>query len=67
MKKTTNFQELDVWKEAHEFVLSVYKYTESFPQSERYGLVSQFRRAAISIAANIAEGYVKFGLKDKVR
>ena len=67
MEKTKTFQELEVWKEAHEFVLGVYKYTERFPKSELYGLVSQFRRAAVSIPANISEGYAKFGLKDKVR
>jgi len=67
MGKTQSFQELDVWKSAHKFVLSVYKYTENFPKTELYGLVSQFRRAAVSIPANIAEGYAKFGLKDKVR
>ena len=64
---TTTFQELIVWQKAHQFVLSVYKYTESFPKSETYGLSSQFRRAAVSIAANIAEGYKKKGKADKAR
>lgn len=64
---TTKFQELIVWQKAHQFVLSIYKYTESFPKSETYGLSSQFRRAAVSIAANIAEGYKKKGLADKAR
>jgi len=64
---TKSFTELDVWKSAHQFVLNVYKYTKQFPKSETYGLVSQFRRAAVSIPANIAEGYAKYGLKDKVR
>ena len=45
----------------------MYKYTVNFPKNEIYGLVSQFRRAAVSIPANIAEGYAKYGLKDKVR
>ncbi len=64
---TKTFQELIVWQKAHQFVLLVYKFTESFPKSELYGLTSQFRRAAISIAANIAEGYKKKGKADKAR
>lgn len=64
---TKTFQELIVWQKAHQFVLLVYKFTESFPKSEMYGLTSQFRRAAISIAANIAEGYKKKGKADKAR
>lgn len=67
MEKTKQFQELEVWKKAHQFVLGAYKYTTNFPKEERYGLVSQFRRSAVSIPANIAEGYAKYGLKDKVR
>lgn len=64
---TKTFQELIVWQKAHQFVLLVYKFTESFPKSEMYGLTSQFRRAAISIAANIAGGYKKKGKADKAR
>ena len=64
---TKNFQDLVVWQKSHQFVLSVYKYTSSFPSDEIYGLTSQFRRAAVSIAANIAEGYKRTGKKDKVR
>ena len=56
---TQKFQDLIVWQKAHLFVLSVYKYTETFPKQELYGLSSQFRRAAVSIAANIVEGYKK--------
>jgi four helix bundle protein len=61
------FQDLIVWQKAHGFVLEVYKYTSSFPKAELYGLTSQFRRAAVSIAANIAEGFKKWGHKDKAR
>ncbi|BCL34187.1 four helix bundle protein [Nostoc sp. MS1] len=61
------FQDLIVWQKAHQFVLFVYQFTGQFPKSEIYGLVSQFRRAAISIAANIAEGFKKKGAADKVR
>ncbi len=47
---------LDVWKKAIDFSLSVYSATESFPKDERFGLISQLQRASVSIAANIAEG-----------
>jgi len=62
-----NFKDLIVWQKAHQFVLSVYKMTKDFPKDEMYGLTSQFRRAAVSIAANIAEGFRKNGLLDKLR
>jgi four helix bundle protein len=61
------FQDLIVWQKAHQFVLSVYRFTEDFPRRETYGLTSQFRRAAISIPANIAEGFRKRGKADKAR
>ncbi len=53
------FEDLLVWQKAHLFVLAVYRFSQSFPKSETYGLVSQFRRAAVSIPANIAEGFRK--------
>lgn len=61
------FEDLIVWQKAHQFVLDVYQLTKSFPREELYGLSSQFRRAAVSIAANIAEGFKKRGRADKVR
>ena len=64
---SSSFRELQCWGKAHEFVLHVYKFTEQYPKSEIYALTSQFRRAAISVPANIAEGYRKVGLKDKLR
>jgi len=51
-----HWSELDVWKEAHELTLEVYKATADFPTEERYGLTSQLRRAASSVPANIVEG-----------
>jgi len=64
----SNYQELIVWQKAHQFVLAVYQNTRSdFPREEIYGLTSQFRRAAISIAANIAEGFRKQSRTDKAR
>jgi four helix bundle protein len=67
MYKTRHFEELIVWQKAHQFVLSVYALTKEFPKEEQFGLTSQFRRASISIAATIVEGYSKKGLKDKIR
>jgi four helix bundle protein len=61
------FQELIVWQKAHQFVLSVYKFSNDFPKSEIYGLISQIRRAAVSVPANIAEGFKKKTKPDKVR
>lgn len=61
------FRDVRVWQKAHAFVLDVYRVTESFPRSEVYGLSSQFRRAAVSIAANFAEGFKKRGKADKLR
>jgi four helix bundle protein len=48
-----------IWQKAHQLVLCVYRETERFPRDERFGLTSQLRRSAVSIAANIAEGFVK--------
>ena len=62
-----NFQDLVVWQKAHQFVLSVYRYSESFPKNEIYGLTSQLRRSAVSIPANIAEGFEKKTRPDKAR
>jgi four helix bundle protein len=62
-----SFQDLIVWQRAHEFVLMTYQYSEHFPRCEIYGLTSQLRRAAVSIAANIAEGFKKRGRSDKCR
>ncbi len=53
------FRDLIVWRKAHEFVLWVYRFTRKFPKEEVYGLTSQFRRAAVSIPANVAEGFKK--------
>ncbi len=61
------FQDLIVWQKAHGLVLEVYSWTEDFPRREIYGLTSQLRRAALSIPANIAEGFKKKGLRDKAR
>jgi four helix bundle protein len=61
------FKDLIVWQKSHQFVLSVYQLSSNFPKSEIYSLTSQLRRAAISIPANIVEGFKKRGLADKIR
>ena len=62
-----NFENLLVWQKAHQFVLDIYQMTQHFPDCEKFGLTSQFRRAAVSIPANIAEGYGKRSSADKAR
>lgn len=62
-----SFKDLECWQQAHEFVKAVYSVTKQFPEDELYGLTSQFRRAAVSIAANICEGYRKLSRADKLR
>jgi four helix bundle protein len=52
-----SFRDLDVWKRAIELTLAIYKLTDAFPESERFGLTNQLRRASVSVASNIAEGY----------
>lgn len=67
MQKTCSFQDILAWQKSYTFVLHVYKVTTLFPTDEKYGLIPQFRRAAVSIIANIAEGYKKLGKLDKLR
>ncbi len=67
MMPTFTFESIKAWQKAHAFTLFVYKLTRNYPEDERFGLTSQFRRAAISIEANIAEGYKKLSKADKLR
>ena len=62
-----SFENILAWQKAHDFVLTVYAITRNFPEDEKFGLTSQFRRAAVSIEANIAEGYKKLSKADKLR
>jgi four helix bundle protein len=66
-KPARTFQDLLVWQKAHRFVLAVYTLTAAFPKHETYGLCLQMRRAAVSIPANIAEGFRRRGKADKAR
>jgi four helix bundle protein len=61
------FQDLVVWQKSHQLTLRVYRLTAAFPKHELYGLTSHMRRAAVSVAANIAEGFKKRGRPDKAR
>jgi four helix bundle protein len=61
------FRDVELWQKAHRFVLEVYRYTEKFPKHELFGLSAQFRRAAVSIPANFAEGFRRKGPADKIR
>jgi four helix bundle protein len=62
-----SFEDLIVWQKAHAFVLAVYRVSRGFPREETYGLTSQLRRAAVSVPANIAEGFKRRGKPDKAR
>jgi four helix bundle protein len=64
---TYSFENIIAWQKAHNFVLLTYRVTRHFPEDEKFGLTSQFRRAAVSIEANIAEGYKKLSKTDKLR
>lgn len=61
------FEKLEVWKNARNFVKDIYVTTESFPNSEKFGLTSQVRRATVSITSNIAEGFSRKTQKEKAR
>lgn len=67
METAKSFMDLIVWQKAHKLVVNIYKFSESFPSKETYGLTSQLRRSAVSIPANIAEGFKKRGKADKAR
>lgn len=61
------FCDLNAWKESYDLNLKIYKITDNFPVEERFGIISQIRRASSSIMANISEGFYRFYFKDKIR
>jgi len=67
LERAKSFQDLIVWQKSHQLVLDVYKISSNFPNKEMYGLTSQLRRAVISVAANIAEGFKRNSRKEKSR
>lgn len=61
------YKDMEVWKEAIELTINVYKITETYPKNEAFGIVNQIRRAVVSIPSNIAEGVVKHSDKETLR
>lgn len=66
-EKSRSYRDLLVWQMAHNLVLEIYKLTKQFPREEMYTLTTQLIRAAISVPANLAEGFNRKGIKDKLR
>jgi len=62
-----SFQDLIVWQKSHALALRIYRVTARYPKTEVYGLISQVRRAATSVPANIAEGFKRASRADKAR
>jgi four helix bundle protein len=60
------FSDLETWKESHKLTLLVYKYTKGFPKSETFGLISQLRRAVVSVESCIAEGFSRYHYKERL-
>ncbi|MEK7207981.1 MAG: four helix bundle protein [Patescibacteria group bacterium] len=65
--KIRRFQDLNAWREAHRLAIMVYQGTRAFPKEELFGIVNQMRRAAVSVASNIAEGFCRASLKEKIQ
>ena len=65
--KIFSFEKLIAWQKARELALEIYKVTKTFPKEEQFGIISQMRRCAISIASNLAEGSGRNSMKDKAR
>lgn len=65
-RKIQSFHDLRVWQESHSLVVCVYKTTKSFPKEELFGLTNQIRRASVSITSNLAEGFGRETIKDRV-
>ena len=66
-QKITSFEQLISWQKSVEFAADIYKKTKDFPSSEKFGLASQMQRAAVSISANIAEGFGRTGKNEKLQ
>ena len=65
--KIQNFRDLNAWKEGHKLVLEIYAITKKYPKEEIYGLVQQMRRCSVSITSNIAEGFGRRSMKEKIQ
>ena len=66
MAQITTFKDLKVWQKAHQLTLLIYRTTSDFPPEEKFGLVSQMRRAAVSVSSNIVEGFRRSTTKDNI-
>ncbi len=67
MRHKSTYEDLEVFKESHQLVLDIYKIINSFPKEEKYRLGDQLCRAVISIPSNIAEGYGRFSIKERIK
>jgi four helix bundle protein len=67
MLSTKTFEDLKVWQKAHQLVIKIYRLSKGFPRDEMFGLISQLRRAAVSVPANVAEGFKRVAVPDKLR
>jgi four helix bundle protein len=67
MEKIFQFEKMEIYQKSIDFIDMVYDITSKYPDTERFGLVSQFRRCSSSVALNIAEGYGRYHKKDKIR
>lgn len=65
--KEYSFERLDVWQKAKDFTVSIYQVTKEYPSAEKFGLVSQLRRASVSVSSNLAEGSSRTSNKDQAR
>lgn len=65
--KIRSFRDLIAWQEGYHLVMLTYKFTKTFPRDELFGIINQMRRAAVSITSNIAEGFSRNTMKDKVQ
>jgi four helix bundle protein len=66
-KKIISFTDLNAWKEGHKLVIEIYKITKKFPREEQFGLITQLRRAVVSITSNLAEGFSRHSYKEKLQ
>ena len=66
VKPLRRFEDLDIWQRSQDLAVHIYVITKTFPETEKFGLTSQLRRASASISANIAEGFGRHSQKDKL-
>ncbi|MBL7192316.1 four helix bundle protein [bacterium] len=67
MTKIKDFKDLRIWQQGIDIVKEIYSTTGMFPESEKFGIVNQMRRASVSIPSNISEGHIKNQTKDFIR